>query len=263
MVFDKASKAISDVAQSIRRLFGEPRVGSLQASRFDARGQGTGLLRATVMNGLPPTRAEVGVMPLFPEGAAGMGELPPLEAVLQEEHGWEAWASGTQAQVALLFHAGKASQLTVPSLPKVTRVNAPREPLPRPESRRLEPNLPPPKTRDLPVDRGLATKSHAALGRVLGQPFAFPGEDLGKLPKHLWMRYSLALVKATGENVRNLEVVGLYRLPRKGVSDLRPDGQGRIWVRLTPEAVAAKRAPFMLARKKDDGSYVSACVDES
>lgn len=263
MVFGKASRAISDVAQSIRRLFGEPRVGTLMASGFEVRGHGTRLLRAQVLNGLPPTRAEVAVMPLFPAGAASMGELPPLTAVLQEEAGWAAWASETQALVAPLFHAGKASQLAVPALPKVTRVHAPREPLPRPEVRKLEPGVASPRTRDLEVGRGLTTKSHASLGRVLTQPFAFPGEDLEKLPKNLWMRYSLALVKATGENVRNLEVVGLYRLPRKGVSDLRPDGQGKVWVRLTPEAVTAKRAPFMLARRKDDQTFVSACVDES
>ena len=263
MVFGKASRAISDVAQSIRRLFGEPRVGKLVASGFEVRGQGAGLLRTKVVNGLPPTGAEVSEMPLFPEGAAGMGELPPLEAVLQEEHGWAVWASETQALVAPLFTAGKASQLAVPPLPQVTRVYAPREPLPRPEFRKLELAVAVPKARDLEVDRGMETKSHGALGRVLTQPFAFPGEDLEKLPKNLWMRYSLALVKATGENVRNLEVVGLYRLPRKGVSDLRPDGQGRVWVRLTPEAVTAKRAPFMLARRKDDQAFVSACVDES
>ncbi len=263
MVLGKASKALTDVAQSIRRLFGEPRVGALQAPGFATRGQGARLLTAQVVDGLPGIRAEVAVMPLFPAGAAPMGSLEPLEATLQEEHGWDAWSSETGALSAPLFTAGKASQLAVPALPKVTRVHAPREPLPRPSTRALDPALALPKVRSLEVDRGLGTKSHAALGRVLTKPFAFPGEDLEKLPKNLWMRYSLALVKATGENVRNLEVVGLYRLPRKGVSDLRPDGQGRVWVRLTPEAVTAKRAPFMLARRKDDQTFVSACVDES
>jgi len=73
MVFGKASRAISDVAQSIRRLFGEPRVGTLMASGFEVRGHGTRLLRAQVVNGLPPTRAQVVGMPLCQAGPAGTG----------------------------------------------------------------------------------------------------------------------------------------------------------------------------------------------
>ncbi|HJV91787.1 MAG TPA: hypothetical protein VJ623_15865 [Holophagaceae bacterium] len=262
MVFGKAKEALGDMAQTIRRLFGEPRVGSLTASRFQAQGHGELMLGARVIHGLPATVASVVPVALF-EGEVAAGELPSLEAVLREEHGWDAWASGARAVETILFEAGKTAQLAVPPLPKVTRVQAPREPLPRPGIRSLEPKVAAPGCRSLDVDRGLETRTRSEVGRALLQPFAFPGEDLAKLPKNLWMRYSLALVKATGENVRNLEVVGLYRLPRKGVSDLRPDGQGRIWVRLTPEAVGAKRAPFMLARRKDDQAFVSACVDES
>ncbi len=262
MVLGKAGKALSGVAQTIRRLFGEPRVGRLVAPSFQARGRGALLPRAEVKPGLEVERAAVRPVDLFHEGPAA-GRLEPLEAALREEHGWDAWTSETRAVEATLFEAGKTSRLAVPPLPKVTRVQAPREPLPRPETRGLNPGLAPPRSFGLEVDRGMETRSRGELSRVLTQPFAFPGEDLAQLPKSLWMRYSLALVKATGENVRNLEVVGLYRLPRRGISDLRPDGQGRVWVRLTPEAVTAKRAPFMLARRKDDQAFVSACVDES
>jgi hypothetical protein len=87
--------------------------------------------------------------------------------------------------------------------------------------------------------------------------------DIQRLPKGLWMRYSLQLVRGTGENVRNLEVVGLFRLPRKGVADLRHDpGQSRILVRLEASALKAPRAPFILARRKDDGTLVSCFVED-
>jgi hypothetical protein len=77
------------------------------------------------------------------------------------------------------------------------------------------------------------------------------------------MRYSLQLVRGTGENVRNLEVLGLFRLPRKGVADLRHDPRlGRLLVRLLPLAVRAERAPFILARRKDDGALVSCFVED-
>lgn len=262
MVFSKAKDALTDMAQTIRRLFGEPRVGALVAPAFRVRGRGHVLLEAEVRLGLERLGATVTEADLF-QGGPTLGELGALEAVLREEHGWDAWASDAQALQVELFSAGKAAQLTVPPLPKVTRVQAPREPLPRPGVRSLAPAVAAPKARALEVDRGLVTKTRSEVARVLTRPFVFAGEDLGKLPKNLWMRYSLALVKATGENVRNLEVVGLYRLPRKGVADLRPDGQGRVWVRLSPEALGAKRAPFMLARRRDDQAFVSACVDES
>jgi hypothetical protein len=78
------------------------------------------------------------------------------------------------------------------------------------------------------------------------------------------MRYSLELVRATGENVRNLEVLGLFRLPRKGVTDLRHDPKtASILVRLEPAALKAPRAPFILARRKDDGALVSCFVEAS
>ena len=88
-------------------------------------------------------------------------------------------------------------------------------------------------------------------------------EDIQHLPKGMWMRYSLQLVRGTGENVRNLEVLGLFRLPRKGVADLRHDpSQSRILVRLESSAIRSPRAPFILARRKDDGSLLSCFVEE-
>jgi hypothetical protein len=98
---------------------------------------------------------------------------------------------------------------------------------------------------------------------MLSLPVPIRAEDIQHLPKGLWMRYSLQLVRGTGENVRNLEVLGLFRIPRKGVTDLRHDpGLGRILVRLEAAAVRAPRAPFILARRKDDGSILSCFVED-
>jgi hypothetical protein len=99
---------------------------------------------------------------------------------------------------------------------------------------------------------------------MLTLPVAIQGEDIQRLPKGLWMRYSLQMVRSTGENVRNLEVLGLFSLPRKGVVDLRHDARrGRILVRLESEAVKAPRVPFILARRKDDGALLSCYLEES
>jgi hypothetical protein len=83
------------------------------------------------------------------------------------------------------------------------------------------------------------------------------------LPKALNMRYTFQLVKTTGENIRNLDVLGVYPVPTKGVTSLRHDARtGRILVNLGPEAVGASRGRFILARKKDDRSFVSCFVEE-
>ena len=54
------------------------------------------------------------------------------------------------------------------------------------------------------------------LEQVLALPVAVTGEDMAKVSKTLWMRYTLQLVRATGENIRNLDVLGLYRIPGQG-----------------------------------------------
>jgi len=108
-----------------------------------------------------------------------------------------------------------------------------------------------------------APGSYRALERVLALPVAVAGEDLTKVSKALWMRYTLQLVRATGENIRNLDVIGLYRIPTKGTRQLNHDpATGRLLVTLGPEANGAKRALFILARRKTDGSIVFCFVEE-
>jgi hypothetical protein len=142
---------------------------------------------------------------------------------------------------------GVAGRVVAPARPAVARLH---EPLARPGTRRLDPAL----------SRGTALCS---LEAAFAQALAIRGEDIQHLPKGLWMRYSLQLVRETGENVRNLEVLGLFRIPRKGVGELRHDPRlGRILLRLDPAAAGAARAPFILARRKDDGTLVSCFVED-
>jgi hypothetical protein len=99
---------------------------------------------------------------------------------------------------------------------------------------------------------------------VRALPVAITGEDLGKLSKALLMRYTLQLVRATGENVRNLEMLGLYRVPSKGARQIRHEpSTGRLLVEMGMEAAGAGRVPFVLARRKDDGSVVYCFAEES
>jgi hypothetical protein len=123
--------------------------------------------------------------------------------------------------------------------------------------------FPPPGARRW-VPELAAPRTFRGLDRVLELPVAVTGEDLGKVSKALWMRYTLQLVRATGENIRNLEVIGLYRIPVKGTRQLHHDpATGRLLVTLGPEASGAARAPFILARRRNDASIVFCFVEEA
>jgi hypothetical protein len=74
----------------------------------------------------------------------------------------------------------------------------------------------------------------------------------------------MQIVKATGENVRNLDLLGRYLIPNKGVRELRHDaGSGCLKVLLGPEASASGRALLLLARRKDDRSLLTCFAEES
>jgi hypothetical protein len=101
------------------------------------------------------------------------------------------------------------------------------------------------------------------LNQILGLPVAVASEDIQRLSKALWMRYSLQLVKETGQNIRNLDILGLYRIPADGVIELRHDVKtGRLLLKLSQEASGANRRLFLLARCKEERSLVSCFVEE-
>jgi hypothetical protein len=136
------------------------------------------------------------------------------------------------------------------------------EPPARPPVYRLAESLADPEVRRINPSTGYVGTA-TGMNAMLAFPVPIQGENIQRLQKGLWMRYSLQLVRGTGENVRNLEVLGLFRLPRHGVSDLRHDPRrGRILVRLDASAIRAERAPFILARRKDDGGLVSCFVED-
>ena len=257
----KVRDAVTDAAETLRRLFSDPPVRGVQAGRFDAQARGGVAPAAAARSGLEPLAAAGAAMPPLVE-AARLRELEPFQARLRSEEGWARWgAEATVLRMAPLV-PGLADRVAVPPLPARAEVRGRHDPLARPATRRSAEPLPSPASRR--VEPALAGGgSRQGLEAVLQLAVPVQGEDIQRLPKGLWMRYSLQMVRATGENVRNLEVLGLYHLPRKGVADLRHDARrGRILVRLESEAVKAPRVPFILARRKDDGALLSCYLEE-
>lgn len=258
----KVRDAVADAAETLRRVFTDPPVREVRAGRFAVRAHAEAAPVAIPLPGLEPVAAVAVAMPLLAE-EVHLGRLEAFAARLRTEEGWTRWgAEATVVRMAPLASEG-AARVAVPPLPERAEVRSALEPLVRPGLRRVAAPLPRVGARRLdPALPGGVSRS--GLEVALRLPVPVQGEDIQRLPKGLWMRYSLQMVRATGENVRNLEVLGLFRLPRKGVSDLRHDARrGRILVRLESEAVKAARAPFILARRKDDGALLSCYLEES
>ena len=261
MVRDRLMTAMSDMAETIRRVFQAPPSRAVPVALRTPGSTRIPVLDARV---LEPARAFEPVV----RGESGLPGGTLREALLgfapqvAGEPGWGAWAAGAKVCELPLFQADKAQRLAVPALPRkalarrlvqdamACRSRSGWNPVPAPPVRAIRPEWGNPR-------------AHGALDKMLTLPVAIMGEDLQKISKALWMRYTLQLVRATGQNIRNLEVLGLYRIPSKGTQQVHHDpATGRLLVTLGPGAADAKRAPFILARQKDDNAVVCCFVEE-
>jgi hypothetical protein len=260
-MFGRMKDAMADAAETLRRAFAGLGVTAVAPEPFVPVSQGMGLPQAEPCVGLEPPVAHSRGMALLRDGVAGR-EMPSFRAAVQGEAGWAQWGASAEVIRMTPLELGLAARIAVPPLPRKAKAMGRVEPPDRPGVRRGAEPLSPPGTRRL--DPSLeGGEVMAGLEAMLALPVPIQKEDLQRLPKGLWMRYSLQLVRATGENVRNLEVLGLFQIPRKGVTDLRHDAKrGRVVLRLDASALKAPRAPFMLARRKDDSTLVSCFVED-
>jgi hypothetical protein len=254
--------AMSDLAETIRRVFQAPPTHPVAVGCEEPGTERIAPLDATVLLPFVPVAAVTVTQELL-RAAPPVAVPVTWTGTLGGEPGWATWASGATTCPVPVFQAEKCNRLGVPPLPR--RAEARREkvggmttlarngwrPFLSPRAGTSSPELGVPR-----VWRGME--------RVMGLPLAITGEDLGRMSKALWMRYTLQLVRATGENIRNLEVLGLYRIPVKGTRQVDHDPvTGRLLVTLNSEAVGARRAPFILARRKNDASIVCSFVEEA
>ncbi|WLT31121.1 hypothetical protein [Geothrix sp. PMB-07] len=260
-MFGKVKNAMADAAETLRQAFSGLKVVEVAAEPFQLRSHASVALAAVGCEGLEPPATACQEMRLLREAVEGR-TLEPFEAHLQAESGWARW--GAEAEVIRMtpLEGGSAARMAVPPLPRKAEVLGRLEPPARPISRRWQEGIARPNLRQLAPGLG-TVGTRFGMQVMLSLAVPIRGEDIQGLPKGLWMRYSLQLVRGTGENVRNLEVLGLFRVPRKGVADLRHDpAKGRLLVRLEPSALKAPRAPFILARRKDNGGLISCFVED-
>lgn len=260
-MYQRMKDAVSDAVETLRRAFAGLKVVELAPGPFLLQSHGTEGLSAVALGGLEAPLAILGEMRLLTKDVE-CRELMPFQAELQAEAGWATWRADAEVVSMTPLAAGSAAQIAALSLPRQVQTQGRLESPAHPTVRRwLEP-VGAAGTRRLHVALGVGSVQ-SGLGTMLELAVPIQGENIQHLPKGQWMRYSLQLVRGTSENVRNLEVLGLFRLPRRGVVDLRHDPRlGRLLVRLLPLAIKADRAPFILARRKDDGALVSCFVED-
>jgi hypothetical protein len=262
MAGERLKAVMSDMAETIRRVFQAPPSKPVPVAfgmPVSAR------IPPVEVLVLEPPRAFEPVLQTEPCLSACTLVAAPmaLVPVVRGDPGWSGWSTGATVCELPLFRAEKCQRLLVPPLPRwavplrvpveaqATRSRSGWEAFSQPSIRTYRPEW-------------SSVKSFGALERALALPVAVTGEDWKKLPKGLWMRYTLQLVRSTGQNIRNLEVLGLYRIPSKGTRQVRHDpATGRLLVTLGPEAAGARNAPFILARQKDDNSVVCCFVEEA
>jgi hypothetical protein len=260
-MFSRVRDAMADAAETLRQAFAGLKVVEVAPEPFALRSHGSMPFATKPRAALEPPTTACREMRLLREAVEGRA-LQPFHADLHAEAGWARW--GAEAEVVRMtpLEGGQAARVAVPPLPRKATVLGRLEPPARPLARHLSEPIPQPGTRRMDPRLSQVT-AEAGLDLMLSLAVPIRNENIQHLPKGMWMRYSLQLVRGTGENVRNLEVLGLFRIPRKGVADLRHDPSlGRILVRLEASAIRSPRAPFILARRKDDGSLLSCFVED-
>lgn len=262
MVFGRLREAAADAAETLRRVFSDPGCRSVPLALAEAAAQGIPSLEAVIQE--PPYRFEPETA-LVPTTFPAPCQNPPLnlEAQLQEEAGWTQWASGAKVCIMAIFSPGGTNRLSIPPLPRKIPVSQARVNLPGTTVRGLSEPLQRPRTRSL-TESLSRPRCFNGLQTALALPVGITAEDQSRIPRALWMRYSLQLVKATDENIRNLEMLGIFAIPTRGVQGLRHDpASGRLFLNLGSEAAGASRGRLMLARRKGDRSLVSCFLEEA
>jgi hypothetical protein len=260
-MFSRLGEAVKDAAETLRRAFQDQHCHQVPLG-LPIRPKGAfEALTVPVRAGLEVLSARPGSLAALPGATPRQGAVA-FSARLAAGAAWCDWASGARVAEVAVFRAERCPRLEVPPLPKAPKVSAGSlgsfasrvrkgmEPLRSLTTRAAAPGIEVPGTR-----RGLDL--------ALRLPISVEGLDLREAPRAVQLRYGMLAVKATGENVRNLELLGRYLVPRKGVRELRHDARtGRLLILLGPEAVGARKDPLLLARRKDDHSLITTFVEE-
>lgn len=262
MVFGRLREAAADAAETLRRVFSDPGCSTVALTLSEAASQQIPCLETAALEAPYRFEPASGRVPTTFEAAPCTPELE-LVGKLQQEAGWTQWASGAKVCTMPIFSAGGTNRVSIPALPRKVPTFQAKWSAPSAATRIWKEGFAVPRTRSL-SETLTRPRCFNGLQTMLGLPVGVTPEDQSRIPRALWMRYSLQLVKETDENIRSLEMLGIFAIPTKGVLGLRHDAPtGRLFLTLGAEASGAARGRLMLARRKGDRSLVSCFLEEA
>lgn len=261
MVFGRFTEAVSDLKETLARVFRDPPSHSLEIGPLLVEPHDEPVLAA--VSSEPDYRLSAPSLPVCLAYPVFLVEAPMhFEGRLQAEEAWAHWAAGAKVLEMPVFAQGALRRMEVPSLPSRPACHRVEAANFRTSSRCLREGFARPVAWGGPPTLALPA-ARSGLDLALSLPIAVQGQDVQTLPKVQWMRYSLQLVKSTGENIRNLEMLGIYQIPSQGVAGMRHDARtGRLLLELNRDAAGGRRVPFLLARRRDDRTLVSCILEE-
>lgn len=262
MVFGRLRDAMADAAETLRRVFVDPTCHHLDPGAFVVPARGLDAPVARVLEGSLVTAPRVVSLPLVQVPPGGL--MPLLDrARLVAEEGWSRWQAGAEVVAVPPLAADGCRRTAIPALPRTLASRTMLVELPRPRVRSQEVRLAAPSTRKAApaLPRPVVRED---LKGMWARPVALRGEVPEAMGAAWTMRQVLHVVRQSGENARNLELLGCFQVPREGVLGLAHDARiGCLWVQLGPQASRSPRQRLILARRKDDRTLVTCFMEES
>jgi len=261
-MFSRLGEAVKDAAETLRRTFQDPPSRGVVLALSTRPHNPLTPLSAVVWTGLEAPAARLGQPCLLSAPRSRQAEMH-FKTRLCAEGAWASWATGAKVVEMPVLRPERCARLEVPALPRNPKILGLAEKAFGTRAHRGFEEVKAPAARALQMGLG-ELGVRGGLELALRLPIAVEGLDLREAPRAIQMRYVMLAVKATGENVRNLELLGRYLIPRKGVQELRHDPRtGRLLVLLGPEAARARKDPLLLARRKDDHSLLTTFLEEA
>jgi hypothetical protein len=261
VAFGRIRDAVSDVAETLRRAYTSPVCGKVSIDFLIPGSESVPSLVATSCSCDYRASAIVASVPVLTSKVLQTGPVS-LVATVHAEDAWEEWGSEAKVCATDLFRVENCGRMEVPPLPRRPKAYRPDWNIPEAFGRVSPCGIGPSKGQSV-QPRFTSPRIFQGLSVILNLPVSIQGEDWQSINKALWMRYTFQFVKGTGENIRNVEILGLFRVPTKGVVELRHDQQNnRLLVKLDSSAYSSPKHLFILARRKADRCLVSCYLEE-
>jgi hypothetical protein len=265
-LLERVKGTVEDVAETIKRFFVGPKVHSASDLFFSGLSFKTLPWPTTTVKEASMLHAPtISAMPPFASAPTCVANLRFESRTIAETGG--AFETNAKLIEASFVWTGavKSAEIQKVNAPGITKVDSPHYLFPTKEHVFLIEPLKVKQDGVYKLNTYLGTTGcYRSVERALLIPIKIKSENLEKLSKALWMRYTMMLVKESGENVKNIEMVGIYRVPKNGVKTFKLDpSTGSLLIVVGADALQSPFRKIIIARRKNNSTLVSCAIDEN